>query len=89
MERLGKELLRVFLAFNSEWKMRPAEWPYLLLLVHIALNMATSPQRGIVSPLTEITGLPPTPPVSTFIRSYTTATVTVSELQRDRSPKLS
>lgn len=83
VERLGKELLRVFRAVLSELQMRHDEWPDLLPLVQSALNTAPSPQRGDVSPITAFTGLPPTPPISTFIRTATAKALTITEAQRE------
>lgn len=84
VERLGKELLRVFRSKSSELQMRPNEWPDLLPLVQSVLNNAPSPQRANVSPVTAFTGMEASPPISTFIRSSTTTPVTVREAQQER-----
>lgn len=89
VERLGKELLRVLRSVCSEMQLRPEEWTDLLPLVQSALNNAPSPQRGNIPPLTAFTGLNPTPPISTFIRTSTCATVALSELQRERALNIS
>lgn len=85
VERLGKEVLRVFRSVCSELQLRPEEWTDLLPLIQSALNNAPSPQRGNVSPLTAFTGSDPTPPISTFIRSSTSTPVSITDVQRERS----
>ncbi len=45
IERLGKEVLRMFRAVLSDLKMRPSEWPDLVPVLQSALNWAPSPQR--------------------------------------------
>ena len=55
IERLGKELLRVFRSVISELRMRFEEWPDLVPLVQSAINNAPSPQRGGVAPITVFT----------------------------------
>lgn len=84
VERLGKELLRVFRSVSSELQTRPDEWPDLLPLVQSALNNAPSPQRANVSPVTAFTGMEATPPIATFIRSSTARPVSISDTQRER-----
>ena len=81
VERLGKELLRVFRAVLSELQMLPAEWPDLLPLVQSSLNQSPSPQRRNYAPVTAFTGLEPTPPISTFLRSSTADTVSVDDIR--------
>jgi len=85
VERLGKELLRVFRSVVSELQMDLKEWPDLMPLVQSALNNAPSPQRGNVAPITAFTGMEPSPPIATFLRTVTTKPVTLSEVQRERA----
>ena len=54
-------------------------------LVQSALNNAPSPQRGNVAPITASTGMEPSPPLATFLRTVTTKPVTLSEVQRERA----
>lgn len=84
VERLGKELLRVFRAVCSELQLRPEEWPDLLPLVQSAINNAPSPQRADIPPVTAMTGMDATTPISTFYRSSKTLPVTVSDVARER-----
>jgi len=84
VERLGKELLRVFRAAVSELQMRFEEWPDLLPVVQSVLNNAPSPQRGNISPITAFTGMDATPPIATILRTDTATPVTVAEAQRER-----
>lgn len=65
-------------------QLRLEEWTKLLPLVQSALNDALSLRRGNTSPLTTSTSLNPIPPVLTFIRTSTSATVILSDIQRER-----
>lgn len=88
VERLGKELLRVFRSITSELLLRPEEWPDLLPIVQSALNNAPSPQRRNIPPVTAFTGLDSSPPIATFIRSSTTTPMTISDVARERAVNL-
>ena len=85
VERLGKELLRTLRALLSELQMRPTEWTNLIPIVQSVLNHAPSPQRGNVAPITAFTGLEPTPPVKTFIRTATSTPLTITDIQLEKS----
>lgn len=85
VERLGKELFRVFRYVISELHIRPDEWPDLLLLVQSVLSTAPSPQRARLSPLKSMTGLTETPPVATLYRSSTTSAVTIDDVAREQT----
>lgn len=84
IERLGKEMLRVFRSVISEYQMRPVEWVDLLPMVQHALNNAPSPQRRNTAPVTAFAGLDPSPPISTFYRSSTQTIVEVDDVHRER-----
>jgi transposase InsO family protein len=84
IERLGKEMLRVFRSVISELRMGFNEWPDILPLVQSVLNNSPSPQRQNIAPLTAFTGNLPTPPISTFVRSSTATPVTLSDAQKER-----
>lgn len=84
IERLGKELLRVFRATASELGMRTDEWPDLLPVVQSVINNSPSPQRHNIPPVTAFTGMPATPPISTFYRSVTATSVTPDAVQSGR-----
>lgn len=84
VERLGRELFRVFRSVLSELQILPLEWPDLLPIVQSMLNNTPCPQRGNISPITSFLGSEPSTPVSTFIRTSTTKPVTVMELQQER-----
>lgn len=85
IERLGKDLLRVFHSVASELQIRSEEWPELLPVVHSALNNAPSPHRAYTASVSAFTGMYATPPVSTLIRSSKAVPVTVTGLQRERA----
>jgi len=84
VERLGKELLRVFRAVASEIQLRFEEWPDLLPLVQSALNNAPSPQRKNIAPITAFMGRAPTPPISTFLRTASVDAISVDEAKLER-----
>lgn len=84
IKRLGGKLLEVFRSILSELHMRPEEWMDLLPIFQSALNNAPSPQRLSVLPVTAFTGLQPTPLILAFIQSSTSASVTVTDVQRKR-----
>ena len=84
VERLGKELIRVFRAALSELQLDLKEWPDLLPVVQSVLNNSPSPQRGNVAPITAYLGREPTPPIRTFLRSRNTKVVTIEEATQER-----
>lgn len=84
VERLGKEMLRVFRSIVSEFQMSLDEWPDLLPVVQSALNNAPSPSRGNISPITAFVGKEPTPPIATFLRTDSVKPITVTDAQRER-----
>ena len=84
VERLGKELLRVFQSIVSELQIKFEEWPDLLPVVQGALNNAPSPQRGNISPITCFLGRDPTPPIGTFLRTKNTEMVLLEDIDRER-----
>lgn len=61
--------------------MRHDDWTQLVPLFQSALNNAPSPQRNNVPPVTAFTGLPATPPVSTFLRSPDLHAVSLADAQ--------
>lgn len=71
VERLGKELLRVFRALTSELDLRANEWPDIFPVVQSVLKNTPSPQRAGVAPIVAMTGLKSTSPIATFYRSST------------------
>lgn len=85
VERLGKELLRVFRSVVSELRLDHGEWPDLLPLVQSALNNAPSPQRANVSPVKAMTGLEPSLPIRTFYRSSSLKSIMLNELESERA----
>ena len=69
IERLGREVLRVFRATLSELQMAFEEWPDLIPLVQSALNNNSSSQRRNRAPITAFMGAEPGLPLSCFRRS--------------------
>lgn len=88
VERLGKAVLRVFRSVCSGLRRPTEEWPDLLPLVQSALNMAPSPQRGNVAPITAKTVQDPSPPIRTFFRMVTATPATLIRLQSEQAPNL-
>lgn len=69
VERIVKELLRVFPAMVSELRLDHDDWPDLLPLVQSAIDNISSLQQAGESTITAMTGLAATPPISTFYHS--------------------
>lgn len=57
VDRLGKEVLKLYLAILSQLQMRSKEWPNLLHIVRNALNNFPCPQRRNIAPIKIFTGL--------------------------------
>lgn len=83
-ERFGKDLLREFRSIASEFRIRAAEWPDLLPFVKSVLINTHSAQRAGISPVKAFTGLDATPPIATIYRSSFSATVSMSDADRER-----
>lgn len=66
VERLDKELLRIFQAVSSELWKRPEKLPDLLAVVQSALNTSPSAHRKHTCPATAFTDIDTTPAISTF-----------------------
>lgn len=81
VERLGKKLLRVIHFRFSEVQHYPTEWPQLTSLVQIAINKSPSPEPNNVTAIIAFTGHPPSKPVSTFLQSHTSGSITISDAQ--------
>lgn len=84
IERLGKELLKVFRPITSDLQIRSEEWPDLLPVVQSVLNNSPSSQRGDIAPVKAFTGMDATPPISTFLRSSTLQIMTVQQVCEER-----
>jgi len=85
VERLGREVLRVFRATASELRMPFSDWPDLVPLVQSSLNNSPSPQRGNKAPITIFIGAEPRPAISTFLRHETGRLVSISDAAREQS----
>lgn len=88
VERMGKEVLRLFRAILSELQMRQNEWPDLVQVVQSALNSSPSPQRKNIAPVTIFTGLDPKTPVNSFKRAETGVVMNMTDAQQERSMNL-
>lgn len=84
VERLGKEVLRACRSLISELQLRVDSWPDLKHIIQSVLNNSTSPQRNNIAPLTAFTGLSPSTPITTFLRSDTATIVSVNDAQIER-----
>lgn len=87
--RLGKEILRACRALISELQLRVDSWPDLIQIIQSVTNHSPSPQRNNIAPVSGFTGLSPSTPINTFIRSDTSALVRVNEAQIERSSNTS
>ena len=88
IERLCKEVLRVFRALTSELRLEFQEWPDLVQVVQSVLNNSPSPQRRDIAPVTVFTGLPAKTPVTTFLRSSTQKIMSVQQAQHESALNL-
>lgn len=84
VERLGKELFRVFRSVLYELRMHLTVRPDLLPLVQSALNNALSTQRGIIFPITVFTGMNPYSPISTLFRTEKSRSVKTTDAHQKR-----
>ena len=84
VERLGREVLRIFRATLSELRMRPDEWPALVPVLQSALNCAPSASRRNKAPVTAFLGIEPPSPVS-VIRRTSTELISLTDAIRETS----
>lgn len=89
IERLGRELVRTFRAVLSELKSKNNEWPDLLPVIQSILNNSQSPQSGNIAPISAFLGRDPTPPISTFLRSNTSTTMTLKSASMEKTVNIS
>lgn len=85
IERMGKEVLRVFRVVCSELRMDANEWPGLVPVLQSALNNAPSPQRKNYAPVTIFTCMTPSSPVSVFLLAFNGDIMSISDAQRERT----
>lgn len=85
VERLGREIISMARAVFSELQLRHETWPDLIPIIQLALKNTVSRHRGNVAPITAFTGLPPTPPIATFLRCEDGKPVSVSEAIQKRA----
>lgn len=85
VERLGKEILGVARALLSQLQLHHHDWSKPVLLFQSALNNAQKQQRNNVSPITAFNGCPPSPSISTFLRSLDSKSITLTDA-KNRKP---
>lgn len=88
VERLGREVLRLFRTIMSELQLPFNEWTDLVPVVQHALNNSPSSQRRGLCPITIFTGLDPAPPIATFKRTATGAIVMLKDAVEERLKNL-
>lgn len=76
VERLGREVLRLFRGIMSELQLTLDEWTDIVPVVQHALNNAPSPQRQGLCPITIFAGTEPSSPIASFKRAETGKIVT-------------
>lgn len=84
VERLGREILRVARAIFSEMLLPHDQWPDFIPLFQSVLNQSSFLQRNNIASLTAFTGLSPTRPISTFMSSQTSRSMSVNEITMER-----
>lgn len=84
IERLGKEIVRIFRTTLSELQLSQEDWPDLLTLVQSVINNSPSPQRGNVCPITAFTGHESTPTIKTFIQSISMKAINSDDIHLER-----
>ena len=89
VERLGREILRLFRATLSKMRQPSSEWPALVPILQRSLNNSPSPQRKILAPITIFIGHQPTSPVSIYKQPSTSTIKTFSETIQERFANLS
>lgn len=75
-------------ALLSELQLREDNWPQLVPLFESAINNTPSPLRNNIAPITSFTGRPRSPPISTFLRSYDSTPVKLTDAQREIGLKI-
>lgn len=83
VEHLGKELLQVFRAVCSEFRLRSEEWLGLLPLVYSALNNSPSSRRARIHTMHIFTRTYASMPISVLYISSKTFLLTVTDLTRE------
>lgn len=71
IERLGKEIVRIFRTTLSKLLLSQRNWPDLLSMAESVINNSPSHQCGIFCPITAFTGHEQTPPIEVLIPSAT------------------
>lgn len=88
VEVVNRMVLRVVKALLSELKMRPAQWPVLMPVVQVALNMRPADRLGGIAPVTAFTQLPATTPLTVLFHPTTKKTVTVDWVREEQKRNL-
>ena len=84
VERLGREILRIFRATLSELRKPFNEWPALVPILQSSLNNSPSQQRGNRCPITIFTGQQPTTPISVYKTPSTGTIMSLDEAVKER-----
>jgi hypothetical protein len=58
VERACREVLRAARALQSEFRVRPTQWPAVYPVIQAIINNSPSPQRDNITKITAFTGLP-------------------------------
>ena len=88
MERLGREMLRLFRGTLSEMKQPATEWPALVPILQNALHNAPSSQRKRMAPVIIFLGHQPTTPLSVYKLPSTAVISSFSDTLMERYKNL-
>jgi hypothetical protein len=80
VETMMSQILRVFRALLSEWRMHAEDWPLLVPIVQSILNHAPSSRLGGRAPIEAYTGLPSSRPLNTLIHPETNEVKSIEEV---------
>ncbi|KAF0701909.1 hypothetical protein AaE_016249, partial [Aphanomyces astaci] len=81
VEVVMRQLLRLFRACLSEWRMAPDQWPEAHLVIMLVLNQLPSPSLGGMAPVTAMSGRPAMSPADTMALPGQLISATLAEVE--------
>ncbi|KAF0702604.1 hypothetical protein As57867_007742, partial [Aphanomyces stellatus] len=82
VEVVMRQLLRLFRACLSEWRMAPNQWPEAHLVIMLVLNQLPSASLGGMAPVTAMSGRPAMSPADTMALPGQTLSATLAEVEQ-------
>ncbi|ETV63851.1 hypothetical protein H257_19215 [Aphanomyces astaci] len=80
-EVVMSQLLRLFRACLSEWRMATTQWNQIHMVVMLIMNRLRSPSLGGVAPVTAMSGRPAMSPLDTIILPGSLKSATLAEIE--------